>query len=234
MSKKIILGGTFKKDYFINKEKTFEFFDKCLEHGIDHVDLGYGYGGAPLKSSKLIGEYNDTHDKKFEVNDKMPLWRNVFEEYKFDMEKIFYDQLNAAQVDHFDAYMFHCPYDDNSIKEAEWEQVYKFMKGLKEKGLVNKIGVSAHCTKEQAFYLLNLFDLDSAMFSYNILNTSKDWEEEARNEWPTPGAEGFKFAKNKNMETFCMQPLASGRIKKISTEDIFTEFSLTLFKSNIF
>lgn len=163
---KLILGTVqFGMSYGINnktgkplKNSVFEILDTAYENGINTLDTAEDYGD----SQNVIGEYNVLNSQRgrFELISKLSsgILDPVHLAHNISVT------LSTLNVPFLEGYLFH-KYDSYSKSPA----FLKELMGLKEKGLIRKIGVSIYGI-EDLDKLIGDPHIDIIQLPYNLLD----------------------------------------------------------------
>ena len=163
---KLILGTVqFGMSYGINnktgkplKNSVFEILDTAYENGINTLDTAEDYGD----SQNVIGEYNVLNNQRgrFELISKLSsgILDPVHLAHNISVT------LSTLNVPFLEGYLFH-KYDSYSKSPA----FLKELMGLKEKGLIRKIGVSIYGI-DDLDKLIGDPHIDIIQLPYNLLD----------------------------------------------------------------
>ena len=198
---KLILGTVqFGLDYGINNnqgklyaEDVYEILSAAFDGGVRLLDTANAYGNAV----SLIGDFHELFpEKKFKIISKF---------YLKDLKSNnIYEELKTLKVNQYYAYLYH---SFNEYEAAE-ENVLFILDDYKEKGLINKVGVSVY-TNDQFLKAINDEKVELIQFPYNLLDN-----------WSQKG-ELIKLAKDKGKETHARSVFLQGLFYK--NEDEFTD-----------
>lgn len=161
MSNRIILGTVqFGLDYGINNnsgrpstDQVFKILELASESGIEILDTADAYGNA----SELLGEFNKLNPGTFRINTK---FKNGSETIAEQLEK----SLEHLSVSSIYTYYFHCFNDFRYNPYLLTE-----LKLLKEKGSIEKIGVSVY-ENDEFEMAVNTKEVDVIQFPFNLLD----------------------------------------------------------------
>lgn len=161
MTNKIILGTVqFGLNYGINNNcgkpevsQVFKMLEIAAESGIEILDTADAYGNA----SEILGEFNKLHPGYFKINTKFKA-----EQGPVDLQLVkSFEHLSVSTIN---TYFFHSfsDFKNNPNLLIELGQ-------LKEKGSIQKIGVSVYGNDEfeMAF---NTKEVDVIQFPFNLLD----------------------------------------------------------------
>lgn len=185
----------------VDYEKTSKMVDYAMERGFNFFDSGYEYhdGNSDVAIKKCIADKYPRED--FIISNKLPV-------YDFDentnMEKVFNEQLEKCGVDYFDYYVLHCLTDEIYEGVVKTLDSFNFIKNLKEKGLIRKMGISIHDNaKVLEKILIENPEIEFVILQINYLD------------WTNPSIQSgkcYKIAKRYNKEIIVMEPLKGGTL----------------------
>ncbi len=127
--------------------------------GIDTLDTAFAYG----ESEQCIGSANIPH---FKVITKLPELTAVAEQLTHDVEKKLYTSLQRLCVSNVYGLLLHRP---DQLLEPNGKQLYTALKSLKERGLVEKIGISVY-SPMQLETLMSKYDFDIVQLPFNLID----------------------------------------------------------------
>ena len=159
----------------IDYVKAQEIIDYAYSHGVNYFDTAYVYHGG--QSETFIGQALKKYPREsYFLATKMPIWCVKKPE---DVERIFNEQLQKCQVEHFDFYLFHAQ-DAGNFKKCQEFGVYEFLSKMKAEGKIRRLGFSFHDTPEVLRHICDTYDWDFAQIQLNYL----DWEmQDARTQY---------------------------------------------------
>lgn len=133
------------------------YVSESIDAGINYFDVAPSYGNAEV----ILGQSLKPHRKDIYLACKTTQRKAV------EAEKEFYQSLKNLQTDWFDVYQLHSLTTPEDVETAfgpggTMDLVLK----LQQKGLVRKIGFSAH-SERAALEALNRYAFDSVMFPIN-------------------------------------------------------------------
>lgn len=163
---KVILGtAQFGSHYGINNKSgipDFKQVNKILNYAHDNevtiLDTSEAYGNSQNK----IGEFHKKSKKKFKVITKFS--NNNFSS-RLNLEKHLQNNLNVLGVNNIYSYMFHSFNDFNQYGAFFFDQLVK----CKEKGLIEKIGVSIYDNEEFDLLIRN-YKIDLIQVPFNLFD----------------------------------------------------------------
>ncbi|MDC6455599.1 aldo/keto reductase [Candidatus Pseudothioglobus singularis] len=166
---KIALGTVkFGMDYGINSirsqvspEEIEDLLGYAYLQGIDLLDTAPAYGS----SEKILGSYKP-HD--FKIITKTRHF-NCIEIGKKELQQIendFFQSLKNLKKNHVYGLLIH---NSNDLLKPGSNKLYSRLKDIKQKGLINKIGVSIYNPTQLELILRN-YDIDIVQLPCNILD----------------------------------------------------------------
>lgn len=188
----------------IDYDKVCEMVDYGMERGFNFFDSGYEYceGKSDIAIRKCVVDRYPRED--IVISNKLPI-------YSFDentnMKEVFNEQLENCGVEYFDYYMLHCLTD--KIYEGVTKELdgFGFVKNLKEKGLIKKLGISLHDNADVLERILNQHpEIEFVMLQLNYL----DWINAS-----IQSSRCYKVAKKYGKEILVMEPLKGGTLVNI-------------------
>ena len=163
--------------------------DKLEEVGINYIDTARGY----TVSEEYLGAALEGRREKFILATKSMV--RTYEGMKKEVDI----SLQKLKTDYIDIYQIH------NIKTADFDVVfgedgaYKALKEAKADGKIGHIGVTAHGLDDLKRIVREFSDqIETVMFPYNLVEIQ--------------GEEILKEAKDKNIGTIAMKPLAGGNL----------------------
>ena len=140
-----------------NRVEIKNILDYAFSKGIKIIDTADAYGNA----SKIIGLYNKHNSNHFKINTKF-----IFN--KISIQEQIKLSLNQLSINCIETYFFH-NFNDYRNKP----NIINELLTLKEKGLLNKIGVSIYDNQE-LMLAINSQEIDVIQLPFNLLdNKSK-------------------------------------------------------------
>ncbi len=198
-----ISGGS-EKD--IDKALTADMIDLFLERGYKYFDTAFVYHEG--ESEKAVRELltNRYPRDKFYLATKMPLWDLNKHE---DMEEVFKIQLERTGVSYFDNYLLH-GIDRYVAKKLDEFDGWAYMKSLKERGLIRKLGFSFHSSAEHLDEVLsNHPELEFVQLQLNYA----DWESKE-----VQSRLCYEVAEKHNKPVIVMEPVRGGALAAMPPE----------------
>ncbi|MGI6665103.1 MAG: aldo/keto reductase [Christensenellaceae bacterium] len=179
----------------IVQEKAEEELLHALKSGVNYFDTAYIYGG---NEAALGAFFAKGHRKDIYLATKLPHFRVSKLE---DVEKIFNEELRRLQTDYIDYYLMHM------LPEAEtWARLVSlgikdWSEEKKRQGMIRHIGFSFHGGTEDFMGLIDAYGWDFCQIQYNYMD-----------EYAQAGVSGLRYAYEKNIPVFIMEPLRGGRL----------------------
>lgn len=203
----------------INYDEICEMVDYAMDRGFNFFDSAYDYheGFSDIAIKKCIVDRYPRND--FLIANKMPVYNFT---PKTDMEAIFKEQLSRCGVDYFDYYMLHCLNDEFYEGVMKDLDCWSYVKELKEKGLIKKIGISHHDSAKVLDKILTEHpEVEFALIQINYL----DWINNS-----IQSSKCYKVAKKHGVEILAMEPLKGGTLVNIppEAEEKFIEYNPNL------
>ena len=139
--------------------KVFEILEYAYKVGIRTIDTASEYGD----SESMIGEYVSTHKADFKVIAKMPAAKNDFaieEDFKAGLKKLGQPRIYGYLV--------------RSAVLGEYRKIRKYLERLREKHLIEKVGLSLYKTDELDRLLDSKQPFDIIQVPYNVFDQRFD------------------------------------------------------------
>lgn len=183
----------------INEEKAEEQIKYALNNGVNYFDTAYPYhaGASEKFLGKLINKGTLKREKNY-IATKLPPFSVKTTE---DMEKIFQKQLLRLQTEYVDYYLLHGITDPAGWQRMLELGVLDFFDKIKKEGRARNIGFSFHSHINLFKEMVDAYDWDMCQIQYNFLD-----------ETIQAGTEGLKYAYNKGISVFIMEPLRGGSL----------------------
>jgi hypothetical protein len=180
----------------INIEKTEELFLEAINQGINYFDTAYLYPG----SEAAIGEIFEKNNLREQVliATKLPI---MMCKKKSDFDKYFNTELKRLKTTYVDYYFMHMI---NSVEQ--WLKlcdigIKEWIAKKKESGEIRQAGFSFHGKQDDFIRLIDLYEWDFCQIQYNYVNINYQ-----------AGVKGLKYASEKGLPVFIMEPLLGGRL----------------------
>ncbi len=181
----------------IDVEKTKQQILYAIDQGVNYLDTAWFYHmGA---SESFLGEHilQGEYRNKVNVATKLPCFL-ITKASQF--EEIFEKQLRKLQIDTIDYYLLHALDGETFIRMVNMG-VLDFITKLKKDGKVRNLGFSFHGTHQEFIDIIDAYDWDFCQVQYNIID-----------EYFQAGIEGIKYAYQKKIAVFVMEPLRGGAL----------------------
>ncbi|MCT4620762.1 MAG: aldo/keto reductase [Marinisporobacter sp.] len=182
----------------IDEAKAEEQIRYAIEKGVNYFDTAYPYHNGD--SERFLGKVfcDRTLREKVKIATKLPPWLVKSRE---DMDNILKEQLKKLQVETIDYYLVH-----GIMSQEIWDQlkelgVLEFLNEVKEKGYIKNIGFSCHSDLQTFKNVVDDYDWDMCQIQYNFLDENIQ-----------AGTKGLKYAAERNIAVFIMEPLRGGNL----------------------
>ena len=196
-----------EKSIDIDLKQFEEMVDLYLVNGFSYFDTAYRYHRGESENALrkvLVDRYpRDV----YQLADKMPM---AIAKSKEDVKKIFADQMNKLNVDHFDYYLLH------NIKEDTYQNVlstdgFSFLRRIKEEGLAKHVGFSFHGTPALLEEVLSKHhqDIEFVQLQINYL----DWDSIS-----IQAKKNYEIARKYDKKIFVMEPVKGGQLARLPEE----------------
>ncbi|MBE6640580.1 MAG: 4Fe-4S dicluster domain-containing protein [Ruminococcaceae bacterium] len=154
-----------KEDKSIDFEAASALIDRAYEAGINYYDTAYPYHGGT--SETFFAEALKKYPRdSYYLADKLPIW---LLESADDVERIFNEQLERCNTDHFDFYLCHAM-SAKRLEALEQFSVLETLEKLRSEGKIVRLGFSFHDTPEALDKVLSAHKWDFAQIQYNYLD----------------------------------------------------------------
>lgn len=184
----------------VDIEQTKEMVDKFIAQGFTYFDTAYVYING--KSEEAVKEaITKRHPREsFQLATKMPVWD--LKKYE-DMQPIFDTQLERTGAGYFDFYLLHS-LDSDKLEHIENVGAWKFIREMKEKGLVKHMGFSFHDDAETLDKILTAHpEMEFVQLQINYV----DWESEN-----VQSRLCYEVARKHNKPVIIMEPVKGGAL----------------------
>jgi predicted aldo/keto reductase-like oxidoreductase len=166
----------------------------AFDGGVNYFDTAFVYGD----SEKVLGEVLEDLGirDKILLSTKMPQFSC---KSGADFETYFKKQLAALRVDYVDYLFIH-----NVSEKKRWDElkswgILDWIQEKLDKGQAKNVGFSCHGSTSEFKAILDDHDWDFIMLQYNYLD--ENWQ---------VGREGLKYAADKGVPVFIMEPVRGG------------------------
>lgn len=174
----------------LEENKAVEVLRYSIDKGINFIDTAIGYS----VSEEFIGKAIEGLRDKLIIATKSP--KRDYEGMKKDVEK----SLRDLQTDYIDLYQFHfVRYKKDLDKIMSEDGAYKALLEAKKEGKIGHIGITGH-SSELMLEAIELDKFETIQFPFNPIENQ--------------GVKLFKRAKELNMGTIVMKPIAGGAFTK--------------------
>lgn len=183
----------------IDEKKAEEQIRYAIDQGVNYFDTAYPYhnGNSERFLGKVFGKDKVLRDKvKFAT--KLPPWSVKTRE---DMDRILADQLKKMQLDTIDYYLVHGIHSSKDWERMKSLGVLDFLNEAKEKGLIKHAGFSFHSDLKTFKQIVDDYDWAMCQIQYNYLDETNQ-----------AGTEGLKYAAERDIAVFIMEPLRGGNL----------------------
>ncbi len=163
----IAFGGG--SQFMLNKNGKWEpLLERAIEAGINFFDTAPSYNYRSKQTSEeRYGEILSKHRKQVYISTK-------FDKSNVDEAMREFEQsLKRMKTDYVDVLLIHAIGDSNKLEDLEREKTIEAMQKLKEEGAVKYIGFSSMNHASDSEEILNRYDFDVALLSYNPVGITK-------------------------------------------------------------
>lgn len=180
----------------IDERATEKLILEALELGVNYFDTAYLYPGSEEALGRIMARNNIR--SRMLLATKLP---HVSCHSLQDLSKYLNTSLKRLQVDYVDYYMVH-----NISTLSQWQRllsmgIERWIKDQKDQGLVRSFGFSFHGSLDEFKRLIDAYDWDFCQIQYNYAN--KHYQ---------AGIEGLRYASDKGLPVFIMEPLLGGKL----------------------
>ncbi|MDR0354636.1 MAG: aldo/keto reductase [Deltaproteobacteria bacterium] len=173
--------------------------DRALAGGINYFDTAYVYHEG--QSEVFAGKTLSRHPRdSYNLATKMPTWMLQ----SLDQAKeIFHEQLQKLRTDRLDFYLVHNLTTD-SFKIHEKIGLYKFLRQMKDEGVIKFLGFSMHDSPEHLALLLSRYEWDFVQIQLNYI----DWTD-------LKSGELYRQLAEKRIPSIIMEPVRGGALARL-------------------
>ena len=180
----------------INIEKTEKLFLEAINKGVNYFDTAYLYPGSEAAIGQIFEKHN-LREKVF-IATKLPLFMC---RKTSDFDKYFDTELKRLKTTYIDYYFMHML---SSLEQ--WDAlcalgIKDWIAEKKNTGQIKQVGFSFHGKKDEFIKLVDAYDWEFCQIQYNYINTNYQ-----------AGTTGLKYASEKGLPVFIMEPLLGGRL----------------------
>lgn len=182
----------------IDEKKAEEQIRFAIEQGVNYFDTAYPYHGGGSES--FLGKVfsDQALRKQVKIATKLPPWSV---KTRADMDRILNEQLEKLNIDSIDYYLVH-----GIMSLEDWERmknlgVLTFLDGAKAQGKIKHVGFSFHSDIHTFKKIVDDYDWAMCQIQYNYLDETNQ-----------AGTEGLKYASDRDIAVFVMEPLRGGNL----------------------
>jgi predicted aldo/keto reductase-like oxidoreductase len=176
----------------IDEDLAISLIRHAIDNGVNYFDTAYAYAGSEEVLGKAL---KDGYREKAVISTKFPIWEpKSYEECR----KYFDIQLKRLQTDYIDILFIH---NVNQLNFDRFNNVQgkRFMNDLLAEGRIGYKGFSFHGDPELFKKVVDYYDWDVCLIQLNYLD-----------QYHQAGIEGLKYAAEKGLDVFIMEPLRGG------------------------
>ncbi len=174
----------------LTEDEAIKIVKYSIDKGVNFIDTARGYSVSEMYIGKAIKEIRD----KVIIATKSPV--RDYEGMKAELEESF----KNLQTDYIDLYQFHFVRTKKDIEKILSDDgAYKALLEAKEAGRIGHIGITGH-TADLLLDAINTEKFETVQFPFNVIENQ--------------GIELFTRAKELNMGTIVMKPIAGGAFEK--------------------
>jgi len=180
----------------IDQKRTEALILRAVEGGVNYFDTAYIYPG----SENMLGEILQRHHLRQQVRIATKLPQTMCRGPE-DFDAFFNTQKQRLRTDHIDYYLVH-----NITGLGQWDVLRQWgiedwLEQKKSSGEIGQAGFSFHGAQQDFFRMLDSYHWDFVQIQYNYMNTHFQ-----------AGTAGLRYAGEKNIPVFIMEPLLGGRL----------------------
>ncbi|HPY61204.1 MAG TPA: aldo/keto reductase [Methanospirillum sp.] len=193
-----------EKNGSIDEESSKALVRYAIEKGVTHLDTAWMYHRG--QSEPFLGRaLADGYRERVTLSTKLPHWLVKSRE---DMDFFLNSQLDRLKTGYIDYYLVH------SVGGESWNRmkalgVTEFLDQAKKDGRIRNAGFSFHEGTESFKKIVDDYPWDCCLIQYNIID-----------EYSQAGRDGLKYAAEKDLAVFIMEPLRGGKLAKNLPEEI--------------
>ncbi len=187
-----------ERDGKIDRENAIRIIRHAIDQGIVYIDTSWTYHDG--ESEIVVGEaLRDGYREKVRIATKMPQWLVTCRE---DMDRFLALQMEKLGTRHIDFYLVH------ALTGGHWERLVRlgigdFLETAKADGRISYAGFSFHDTFHSFREIIDGYSWDFCQIQYNYLDENTQ-----------AGTGGLKYAAERGIGVFVMEPLRGGSLVK--------------------
>jgi len=187
-----------KKGVGIDINASAELFKYAVDNGVNYFDTAYAYPGSEEALGECISRtgYRD----KINIATKVPPYK--IHKYE-DFDKIFNTQLSRLKTDYIDYYLIHMLNNAETLDRMVSLGFERWVEEKKQSGKIKNIGFSYHGGRNEFPVIIDRYNFDFCMIQYNYVDENNQ-----------AGKSGLKYANEKGLNVFIMEPLRGGTLVK--------------------
>jgi len=199
-----------RKGTRIDQEKTNELVAAAIGHGVNYFDTAYIYPGSEEALGKALLAAN-RREEVF-IASKLPHYMCKKPE---DFDRIFNKQLERLMTDRIDYYLIHMLSNKESWEHLKTIGIERWISSLRESNRIRNLGFSFHGGRDAFLELIGSYDWDFCLVQYNYFDENDQ-----------AGTSGVRFAYEKGVPVFVMEPLRGGLLANELPERAKKAFSV--------
>ena len=180
----------------IDMEKAEREIMAAIDMGVNYFDTAYIYPGSEAALGEIL-ERNHARDR-VNIATKLP---HYLIKSRDGMEKLFAEELKRLRTDHIDYYLMHMLTDVKTWERLKALGILEWLEEKKRSGAIRQVGFSYHGNTDAFCQLLDAHDWDFCMIQYNYMD-----------EHTQAGRRGLRYAHEKGLPVFIMEPLRGGKL----------------------
>ena len=185
-----------RKGMAIDQQAVDEMVRMAVEGGVNYFDTAHMYPGSEeaLGRALLAAGARD----RVLIATKLPILKCHKTE---DFERIFTEELARLRTDRIDYYFMHMLCDTITWDRLKSIGVEAWIADKKAAGVIRNAGFSFHGGRADFIRVLDAWDWDFCMVQYNYLDENNQ-----------AGYSGIRYAHEKGLPVFVMEPLRGGQL----------------------
>ncbi|WFD10437.1 aldo/keto reductase [Tepidibacter hydrothermalis] len=182
----------------IDEKKAEEQIRYAIDQGVNYFDTAYPYHNGD--SERFLGKvFSDASLRsKVKIATKLPPWSVKSRD---DMDRILQDQLKKLQVETIDYYLIHGIMGQDVWDRMKQLGVIEFLENARKQGYIKNVGFSCHSDLQTFKNVIDDYDWSMCQIQYNYLDENNQ-----------AGTEGLKYAAERDVAVFIMEPLRGGNL----------------------